>query len=69
MRSLAMSAGVTTGPCRGPEAFERMQRRQKGASATMLHTLASAYAWHQPAVYPPAHSIRAFNKRVEVWNP
>ena len=59
--------GVTTGPGRGPADFEHMQRRHRHASAAMLHTLASAYAWHQPAICPPTHtSARAFTKRVEV---
>lgn len=60
--------GVTTGPGKGPQDFERMQRRHRGAgaSATLLHTLASAHAWHRPAICPPAHTARAFHKRVEV---
>ena len=61
-----MDAGVTTGPGRGPADYERMQRRHSRVSGPMLHSLAATYAWHQPAVCPPAHTARAFTKRVEV---
>ena len=65
-KGVDVSAGVTTGPGRGAADYERMQRRHSRASVTMLHTLASAHAWHRPAVCPPARSARAFTKRVEV---
>lgn len=66
---VGVSAGVTTGPGRGPADYERMQRRHTRASNPMVHMLASAYAWHQPACpnqAHTAHTARAFTKRVEV---
>ena len=70
----AMAAGVTPGPGRGPSAFERMQRRHRGAAASsaLLHSLAAASAWRQPAIPLPGQTVRAFTKRVEVrsaWEP
>lgn len=68
------AAGVTPGLGRGPSDFERMQRRHWGAASmsALLHSLAAASAWRQPAIRLPGQTVRAFNKRVEVsaaWDP